>query len=40
MKELLEPIVYVALTVFAVGAAIIMPMLVYMMYKEIKQERM
>jgi hypothetical protein len=39
VKELLEPIVYVALTIFTVGAAIIMPMLVYMMYKEITQDR-
>lgn len=35
MKELLEPIVYVALTVFAVGSALIMPMLVYSAYKHL-----
>jgi hypothetical protein len=35
MKELLEPIVYVALTIFVVGAAVIMPMLVYWVYKDL-----
>jgi hypothetical protein len=39
MKELLEPIVYVALTIFAVGAALIMPMLVYTAYRELIKDR-
>jgi len=35
MKEFLEPIVYVALTIFAVGGAAIMPILVYSVYKDL-----
>ncbi len=35
MKELLQPIVYIALTIFAVGGAAIMPVLVYSAYKEL-----
>ena len=35
MKEALEPIVYVALTIFAIGGAAIMPVLVYSAYKEL-----
>jgi hypothetical protein len=39
MKELLEPIIYVALTIFAVGGAAIMPMLVYSVYKDLIKNR-
>lgn len=35
MKELLEPIVYVALTIFTVGAAALMPIIVYRAYKDL-----
>jgi hypothetical protein len=35
MRELLEPIVFIALTIFAVGGALIMPMLVYSAYRDL-----
>jgi hypothetical protein len=39
VKELLEPIVYVALTIFAIGAALMTPMLVYYAYIELIKGR-
>jgi hypothetical protein len=39
VKELLEPIVYVALTIFAVGGALIVPMLVYSAYIELIKDK-
>jgi hypothetical protein len=35
MKETLEPIIYIALTIFAVGGAIMMPMVVYAAYRDL-----
>ena len=35
MKEALEPIILISLTIFAVGSALLMPILVYAAYKEL-----
>lgn len=39
MKELIEPILYVAFAIFAISSSLLMPMVVYMLYKEITEGR-